>query len=313
MNKREPRVSIGLPVFNGENYLEEALDSILAQTYSDFELIISDNASTDQTPEICRAYAARDPRIHCYRNAQNLGAAKNFNRVFELSSGEYFKWAAHDDLIAPDFLLKCVQVLDQDPTVVLCHSKVKFIDESGEVSANYDIKLCNVDSPKPQDRFGDLIMMHHWCFDVFGLIRAKALKMTPLIASYIESDRALLVELGLLGRFYELPEHLFFSREHKERSVRALPERHLRAGWFDPTKEGHIVLPRWRIFLEYSKSVRRVSPSRYERAWCYIHLVNWLRLYGKGLVKDLLVAAYQIWHRFFTPERKNQRMPQKAS
>jgi len=115
-----PKVSIGLPVYNGENYLRNALESILDQTFRDFEVIISDNASTDRTGEICREYAAKDPRIRYCRNDRNLGAAGNFNRAFELSSGEYFKWAAHDDVIERDFLSSCVSVLDEDPSVVAC-------------------------------------------------------------------------------------------------------------------------------------------------------------------------------------------------
>jgi glycosyltransferase involved in cell wall biosynthesis len=93
LGRDKPRLSIGMPVFNGEKYLKEALDSILAQTYSDFELLISDNASTDRTEQICREYAAKDRRIRYYRNEKNIGAPKNFNRVFELSSGKYFRWA----------------------------------------------------------------------------------------------------------------------------------------------------------------------------------------------------------------------------
>jgi glycosyltransferase involved in cell wall biosynthesis len=314
MSKHKPRVSIGLPVFNGEDYLVETLDSILAQTYTDFKLIISDNASTDRTPEICKGYAAKDRRIRYYRNKKNLGAAPNFNRVFELSSGEYFKWAAHDDIIAPDFLERCVEVLDHDPSMVLCHSKLKLIDENGKIVADYDTKLelNNVGSPKPQDRFGDLILIPHYCFDIFGLIRVSALKMTPLIASHIGSDKNLLAELGLLGRFYQIPEYLFFSRDHSERSIRALPL-HSRAAWFDTANRGRLVFPRWSLFLGYFKSVRRTSLSRYERTWCYIHMGKWLLLYGRGLAKDLIVAAYQILHYVFTPETKNQGMPQKAN
>jgi glycosyltransferase involved in cell wall biosynthesis len=120
---RTPRVSIGLPVYNGENYLAETLDSILAQTFTDFEVIISDNASTDRTETICRQYAAQDRRIRYLRNTSNLGAAKNYNRVFELSQGEYFKWNGHDDPLAPVFLERCVAVLDRHPGVVLCFAR----------------------------------------------------------------------------------------------------------------------------------------------------------------------------------------------
>lgn len=303
MSKKNPRVSLGMPVFNGENFLENALDSILTQTFTDFELIISDNASTDRTQDICRAYEARDSRIRYYRNEKNLGAAPNFNRVFELSSGEYFKWVAHDDLLAPDFLQKCVDILDQDPQVVLCHSKVKFVDDAGKIIANYDIELKHVNSSKPQDRFGDLIMMHHWCFDVFGVIRANILKQTPLIASHIESDRNLLAELGLFGRFHEISEYLFFSRDHSDRSIKT--DRHLRAAWFDTSRKGKMVLPRWKIFFEYIQSIKRVLPRQQERLWCYLQLGNWLRLYGKGLVKDLLLVTYQILNPFFGSKGEN--------
>ncbi len=123
-----PRVSVGLPVYNGENFIKDALDSILAQTFEDFELIISDNASTDGTQQICRQYTSKDQRIRYIRNDGNIGASKNFNQVFELSSGEYFKWIAHDDLCAPEFLERCVEVLDQDPSIVLCFARPKAID-----------------------------------------------------------------------------------------------------------------------------------------------------------------------------------------
>src|SRR5579875_956335 len=109
---RPPHVSIGVPVYNGERYLAQALDSILAQTFSDYEIIISDNGSTDATPDICRMYAAQDPRIKFHRHDHNRGSAWNYNRVFELSSGTYFGWLSHDDVYDPRFLERCVEVLD---------------------------------------------------------------------------------------------------------------------------------------------------------------------------------------------------------
>src|SRR4051794_3298661 len=93
-----PKLSIGLPVYNGENFLAHAVDSILAQDFRDFELIISDNASTDRTAEICRGYAESDPRVRYVRFETNQGGSRNFCYVFELARGEYFKWAAHDDV-----------------------------------------------------------------------------------------------------------------------------------------------------------------------------------------------------------------------
>jgi glycosyltransferase involved in cell wall biosynthesis len=128
-----PRVSIGLPVYNGERHLPAALDSLLAQTYRDFELIISDNALTDRTEEICRGYAARDSRIRYHRSPVNRGMIWNHDRVFHLARGEYFKWVGHDDLYDPDMLRHCVEALDRDPGAVLAMVGKVDIDAEGRV------------------------------------------------------------------------------------------------------------------------------------------------------------------------------------
>ena len=295
-NNYKPRVSIGLPVYNGEKYLEEALKSILAQTYTGFELIISDNASTDRTADICQAYINKDPRIRYYRSEKNLGAAWNFNRVFEQSVGEYFKWAAHDDIISTDYISKCVEVLDKDESIILCHSKAKFIDKYGKIIEDYNISSEKTNSLRPHDRFGYLIFFHHWCFDVFGLIRSDALRKTSLIKAYPGSDRVLLAELSLIGPFYEIPQYLFFNRDHTERSIRALPA-NMRTGWFDTSKEGQISLPRWRIFFEYLKLVNHLSLSLYDRAFCYIHIGSWVRRYHRSLAKEIIfIIKYHFNH-----------------
>ena len=131
MPSSNPKVSIGLPVYNGQHYLRQAIESIVNQTYRNFEVIICDNASTDDTPAICAEYAAREPRIRYHRQPQNIGATANFNRTFELASGPYFKWAAHDDVLEPTYLEKCVAVLEQTPDAVLCQSLVKMVTDQG--------------------------------------------------------------------------------------------------------------------------------------------------------------------------------------
>ena len=311
MKRHKQMASIGVPVFNGERYLEDALYSILAQTYSNFEVIISDNASTDRTQEICRDYQVQDHRIRYVRNEKNLGAARNFNRVFQLSSGEYFKWAAHDDLMDPDFLIKCVEALNRDPSVVLCYPRVRIIDESGKTLGHVHFKMDHIASPRPQDRFKDLVMADIWCFEVFGLIRAKALEKTRLIAGFIASDRILRAELGLLGRFCEIPEYLFLSRDHPERSIRALPAHHLRAAWFDPNACSRVVFPHWRILLEYLKCVNRVPLSPYERRCCRVHLIRWLGVHMNWarILSDLIIALSPESWRFFFRLTGGERRP----
>jgi glycosyltransferase involved in cell wall biosynthesis len=272
----KPTISIGMAVYNGANYLAAALDSILAQSFSDFELIISDNASTDATAEVCRKYQARNARIRYYRNPRNFGAAKNHNQVFELSSGKYFKWASHDDVLAPDFLSRCVTVLEHDPSVVLCYSKIILIDDFNKRTAPLEETVASVASSSAAERFCRVILHDRVCADIFGLIRPAALRKTALIGPYVASDRILRAELALLGRFHEVPEYLFFLRDHAARSIRSMPAHHQRVAWFDPERMDQKVLPHWRIFLEYWKTVQRALLPSGQRFRCWLYLACWL-------------------------------------
>jgi glycosyltransferase involved in cell wall biosynthesis len=278
------RVSIGLPVYNGARYLAATLDSILAQTYKDFELIISDNASTDGTAEICQAYSARDARIFYYRNEINLGLSKNYSRVFELSSSEYFRWATYDDLIAPEFLAKCVAVLDSDPSVVLVHSKSSRIDEHGAINGTYDYQM-NLSAPEPHKRFHDLVTVRHSCNESLGLMRANILSLTPLQGNYVGSDRTLMAELGLRGRIHIIPEYLFLRRDHPQTGSNLPLEQ--RASWFDPSKSLHPSSPNCREIAEYFMSVRRVSLRLSERGLCYMTLARYALARRKILMSEM--------------------------
>ncbi len=226
------QVSIGLPVFNGENYLALAIESLLAQSYEDFELIISDNASEDGTASICRDFAARDKRIRYYRNKVNLGAAPNFNQCVNLATGSYFKWAAHDDVCLPDYLRVCVRVLDRCHDVVLCHTLTRLIDARGRIKCDYTLEDDRFSSADPIVRFSNAIANEHGCVSVFGLMRRDILLRTPKIANFVGSDRNLIAELALYGRIVHVPEIQFLSRDHDDRSVRAI-EKSKRGSWFN--------------------------------------------------------------------------------
>lgn len=134
MIRKTPRISIGMPVYNGEKYLVEAIQTLLDQTYEDFEFLISDNASTDSTEAICRDFATKDKRIRYIRNPVNLGAAANHNRLIQQARGEFFKLASDDDKHSPEFLKRCISALDSDPAAVLCYSRSIEIDEFGQTS-----------------------------------------------------------------------------------------------------------------------------------------------------------------------------------
>lgn len=295
MGNHKPRVSIGLPVFNAEKYLTQALDSILAQTYSDFELIISDNASTDRTQEICRAYAGKDRRIRYHRNDKNLGAVPNFNLVLALSSSEYHKWAPYDDLIAPDFLARCVEVLDQNPAVILCYSRAKIIDEHGNFEVDYNPGP-DTRSLKPHERFRNLILHPEYAIQQMGLIRTEILKRIGGHESYPSSDEVLLAGLALFGQFYEISDRLYLYRRHSEQSTATTHVQRERVLFFDTSFEGKIALPKWLYFFGCLRAIKRAPIGSSERAKCYTHVVRWLLVPPnfRAMGKDALLAASQL-------------------
>ena len=249
MSQAAPTVSIGLPVFNGERYLEDVIESLLAQTYPDFELIITDNASTDRTEALCREYLRRDDRIRYYRSETNYGAARNFNDAFQLAIGRYFKWAADDDLHEPEFLARCVEVLDSQRDVVLCFTRTEFIDENDRplYEFKYPIDLQTADT---RALFLHFLSAGYVVHEIFGLIRSSALRNTSLIGGYIGSDIVLLGQLALRGRFYQVPELLFQHREHPGRSAIAMKRPTDYTNWFDSAKTEKIVAPFWRRLFE---------------------------------------------------------------
>lgn len=253
MTERTPRVSIGLPVFNGERYLARALDSLVAQDFEDFELIISDNASTDGTAEICQEYAGRDPRIRLHRNERNIGAVGNFNHTLELSSGEYFKWAAHDDWCAPEFLTRCIETLDNDPSTVLCFTAMGVADEEGRVFRVHREDLDSAASARPRTRFRTVLWSLVDCTSpVFGLMRRHTLRSHGVVLPNApELDRILIGELSLLGRIRQLPDVLFLHHG---------PPGHPRRDqwtWMDPTNVKRIRAATVRITSRHAAALWR--------------------------------------------------------
>jgi glycosyltransferase involved in cell wall biosynthesis len=242
MSPSKPRVSIGIPVRNGERFLAEALDSLLSQSYSDFELIISDNASSDGTEAICREYAARDPRVRYYRSQEDVGLANNFNFLFTRARGEYFKWAAADDVHEPDWIARCLAILDQDPTVVLVYARTRFIDENGHPLGGVDPGF-NLQSELARERLRCVIYANSWVNAIFGVIRTEALAKTRLLPNYPGGDYPLLAELALEGKFVEIQEPLFLRRLHPGASSQNVHDvAYMVRLW---SASGHKSFPRW--------------------------------------------------------------------
>jgi glycosyltransferase involved in cell wall biosynthesis len=320
---KAPRVSIGMPVRNGQRYIAPAIDSLLSQTYRGFELIICDNASNDQTEAICREYVARDPRVRYFRNSRNLGPAGNHNRCFALSRGQYFRWHAHDDLCAPTYLERCVELLDADKSVVIAYPSTLIVDEVGNPLEEYGFRPLT-DSVHASQRFAELVLVNHRlhrAVEIFGLMRSSALLQTPLEGAYARGDSVLLARMALLGRFVELPDRLFLSRCHPSQSMQTMPTHHglgrlrrlLGTGplpppeWWDVTRKGKANFPEWNLFKEYWLSIGRAPLSVAERANCYAVMFKWLGFNVPKLSRDLIFAVENISMRVI--DRVSERQP----
>jgi glycosyltransferase involved in cell wall biosynthesis len=251
------------------------LDSILGQSHADFELIISDNGSTDATEPICREFARRDHRIRYFRHDINRGASWNHNQVVHLAHGPLFRWASYDDLCAPELLERCVAVLESHPRLILCYSKSKLIDENGLVVGNYDVPFAT-DSPRPHERFYDLISRVFLCNQFYGVIRTAALRKTRLLGDFLSADIHLLAELSLHGPFFEIPEYLFYRRDHPLRSVRANPSPRDLLAWFNPGAKDSFRFTKIKRAFAYSQAIQRSPLPAEEKLRCYRRLAAWM-------------------------------------
>jgi glycosyltransferase involved in cell wall biosynthesis len=288
-------VSIGLPVYNGEELLPATLDSLLAQTYEEIEVIVCDNASTDRTPEIVREFAARDPRVIFHTSETNKGASWNYNRAFHLAQGEFFKWAAHDDLCAPELVEACLAGLIADPDLVLSYSRTDEIDPDGTFLRSLRCPT-GTGRRRPRDRFESVVLERHASIPIFGVMRSEVLGKTPLMGAYVGSDWVLLCQLSLLGRFHEVPEVLFWRTEHPGTSQNVF-EMADRLEWFDTSKSGRIGFPNWRMPIELARAVHGTDLPVSEKDACYRIVGSYVYQRAGSLRRDLFEASKRYLRR----------------
>jgi glycosyltransferase involved in cell wall biosynthesis len=306
-----PRLIMGLPVYNGDNYLKQTLDSILNQTYHDFRLIISDNASTDNTAAICQEYAQKDSRIIYYRQEKNLGAAPNYNFVFQPGNAPYYKWVAHDDLLKPDYLRQCIEMLDNDPSLAIVHCPIEQIDaynnSQGVMREACDFRL---DGETPQARLRKALWTYrNW--DVFGVIRSEYMAKTHLHGDYLDADRIFLAEVILQGNMGYLEEPLFCLRVHQESYTQRMSQTDnlSKQDWFKTDGKENIFQKLIRVsskalnsrqiennfiklttvlikLKEYISAIIRLPLSFSEKLACIYILIEWMVMRGvEGLTK----------------------------
>lgn len=279
-------ITVGLPVYNAEAFLRESMDSLLGQTFTDFVLIISDNASVDGTADICQDYVRRDDRVRYFRNAENIGLPGNFNRVFELSDTRYFKWSSADDYWGDTMLEKSLAVLEADPEIALCYPKTTFVDAAGGNPQPYEDKLCLTDDD-PKKRFIQLHERVGLCHHLLGLIRTEHLRKTMLYGPHNASDIALLAELSLYGKFFELPERLYFRRFHEKSSSWARGDEEHQRRQYHASGTANIKLDSWRHYLRLMRVVARSELSGGDKVSLLSYVLRSMRWDRKNLVREI--------------------------
>ena len=288
LNSVGPRISVGMPVYNGEPYLSEAIASILCQTMTDFELIISDNASTDGTEDICRRFAREDGRIRYTRNTENIGAAGNYNKVFDLAGGRYFRWANADDLFEPQLHEKCIDVLENNPSAVLAYGKTKLIDDAGRVLRNYEDNL-DLRQERASDRFLDFFQRVGLTNVIYGLMRSDAMRKTNLFGdgTIPAVDTRFMAELTLQGQFVEIPQVLFYRRIHDASSSADRADNEKQQNFWKPKGFG-FQLPKSRLYLSYLKSIWKAPMSFWEKLRLFLLIGKWTLRQSPNIALEIL-------------------------
>lgn len=279
-----PRISVGLPVYNGAEYLAQTMEALLGQTLADFELIVCDNASTDATAAVAQTFVARDSRVRYVRNEVNIGLAGNYRRALALAQGDYFRWHAADDLVAPTALAECAAVLDREAGVVLAYPRTQLIDARGVVLGDYDDNL-HLPHDRPSDRFRALFEKMRLCNTIFGLTRTAVLRRVRPLGAFVASDIVHQAELSLYGKFWEVPQRLFLRRFHPAASSALTPAQLL--DFFNPGVRDETFRREWRHLWELLRGALHAPISVAEKGRVIAQLMRRARLNREGLAREL--------------------------
>jgi glycosyltransferase involved in cell wall biosynthesis len=281
-----PLVTIGLPVYNSKRYVEQSLDSLLGQTYSDFILLISDNASTDGTEDICRRYAAADSRVQYHRNDVNIGNPRNFNRVAALTTTKYLKWSTSDDFWEPTFLERALEIMERDPSIALCYPQAYIVDAAGANREEYNDVL-HLMQDDPADRYLALLDRIKLAHQHLGVIRMSCLRRTHMLGTHVGSDVNLLAELTLYGKFFELPERLFSRRFHQDSGSWKRGDLAHDARRYHASNSPRATLKAWRTHARYMAGVRTSPLTVSAKMRLYDMHVRWMFWERRQLFREL--------------------------
>lgn len=303
INSDKPLVSVGLPVYNGDNYIVGAIESIINQTYRNIELIISDNASTDNTESICRKYASLDNRVKYFRLNDNCGAIVNHNRVLDIAKGKYFQWICHDDECEQSYIQKCVDVLEGNPQIICCFSVIKFIDGKANVLRLSKNELSILDDDRSV-RLKKFVNMQKTSVDIFcamyGLFRTEFIKKIGQLGTYIAGDQIYLLKMIFEGKLVQLKDPCLSRREHPATAFVALPKLpyykkyRVAARWGESNCNPMFLLVNWKLMkmaFSYFYGYPMLMP---EKIKCYKSLFELFVARWRRLLKELLTIPGQV-------------------
>lgn len=287
MDTKQPQalVSIGVPVYNCETWLAQALESMLGQTYGALEMVISDNASTDATGEICRSYAARDARIRYVLQPKNIGAAGNYNAVFLKSRGKYFKWASANDYCDNNLVAECVKLLEVRDDVALCYGRTRLIQDNEGRWEDYEDNL-DLQQQDPAVRLCELLRRMRLNNAMNGLFRVTVLRQTSLVRPHLGSDIPLMVEVALRGKIVQIQNAFFWRRMHRGATTNRMTPAEV-AAFYAPQRQRPLTLQTWKLHGAYLSAAMRVPLSYAGKARALAHLARRMWWDRRHLVKEL--------------------------
>jgi glycosyltransferase involved in cell wall biosynthesis len=239
-----PLASVGMPTYNAEQTIAASIDCLLQQTVADFELIVSDNASTDGTWDIVQDIARRDPRVIAMRQPRNIGANGNYSAVFQRARAGYFKWASSNDWCASRFLERCLARLEAHPDTVLVAPRTRLFQGDLAHYTDYERDIA-FEQPDPVDRFIAVSSKLALNNVLNGVVRTSALARTRLIEHYVGADVVLVGHLALLGKIRLLDEPLFYRRMDRETATQMMSAEALHRHHY-PTNTRRALFPAWR-------------------------------------------------------------------
>jgi len=287
----ERKVIVGLPVYNGQKYLGAAIESHLSQSFGDFDLVISDNGSTDATPEICSNYASKDTRIKYLRSPENRGILWNHRRVFEAieSPNQYFRWAGADDIMEPGLLQAMVEVLNTRPGVEAVVPATKNINDHGEIIGAM-ARTLDLQSSDVFERAHDVLVANYQHVIAYGLLRASTLRLMRTRPDYIGWDPIFLWELALRGQMVQSAGPVLLRRFHPGSISRVKTVKEMRK-WVEPNSKAGMNFPHWTWAYERVRALIACPLSTRDRLRIGTFLARYTMWQRGALVRDVIQAA----------------------